>query len=116
MQWRSLHERKHHLVQPCFWLANACLKHVILSYTFQFLDADVTIVDTSVVALRGTVSIANTAAYNGNTNRPCPIIGAKVCALDYYSSGMVACDTTASDGLNIRINSFYMEKILPFLV
>jgi hypothetical protein len=95
-------------------LANACLKHVILSDAFCFQDADVTIVDTSVVALRGTVSIANTAAYNGIMNRPCPIIGAKVCALDYYSSAMVACDTTASDGLNIRMNSFYKEKILPF--
>ncbi len=68
-----------------------------------------TIVDTSVVALRGTVSIANTAAYNGDTNRPCPIIGAKVCALDYYSSGMVACDTTASDGLNMNLNEIFLE-------
>ena len=64
-----------------------------------FLDSKITITDTSVVALRGSVWIANTADYNGDSNRPCPVIGAKVCALDYYSSSTVACDTTAADGL-----------------
>ena len=52
------------------------------------------IVDTSVVALRGTVSIADTAAYNGNAGRPCAIIGAKVCAVDHYNQMMLACDKT----------------------
>jgi hypothetical protein len=81
---------------------------------FRFLDADLTIVDTSVITLRGTVSIANTALFNGGeTNRPCSIIGAKVCALNYYSSGMVACDTTALDGLRfwLRDNQKIQYKI-----
>jgi hypothetical protein len=99
MQWRSLHERKYHLVQSSFWFL-MLVGSIWLEEIPLFVGADMTIVDTSVVALRGTVSISNTAAYNGNNNRPCPIIGARVCALDFYSSGMVACDTTASDGFN----------------
>jgi hypothetical protein len=75
-----------------------------------FLDSEVTITDTSVVALRGSVWIANTADYNGDSNRPCPVIGAKVCALDYYSSSTVACDTTSSDGLKNRF--FFITETL----
>ncbi len=52
-----------------------------------------------VQVVSGTISIADTAAYNGGSGRPCPIIGAKVCAEEHFIGGKVACATTNALGL-----------------
>jgi hypothetical protein len=63
-----------------------------------FLD----FVDTSIVVLSGTISIANTAEFNGGTNRPCSLMGAEVCAVNHFGVGEgFWCATTNEFGLSV---------------
>jgi hypothetical protein len=57
-------------------------------------------IDTSVVVLSGTISIANTAKFNGGTNRPCNLMGAQVCAVNHMGVGeSLACTISNEFGL-----------------
>jgi hypothetical protein len=74
----------------------SCVLFVHAYFTGTFLD----FVDTSIVVLSGTISIANTAEFNGGTNRPCHLIGAKVCAVNHFGVGEdLACTTSNEFGL-----------------
>jgi hypothetical protein len=56
-------------------------------------------VDTSVVSLSGTLSIANTAQFNGESNIPCPVIGIEVCAVNHFGiKENLDCATTDAYG------------------
>lgn len=71
-----------------------------------FLD----FVDTSVVVLSGTVSIANTAQYNGGSNIPCQIIGVEVCAVNHFGvRENFDCTTTDAYGsYSVAVNGGFL--------
>ncbi len=57
-------------------------------------------VDISTVVVSGTISIADTAQYNGDLKLPCPIIGARVCVVNHFGvKEDLACTTTGASGL-----------------
>jgi hypothetical protein len=73
--------------------------HSFIYEPLLHLDAYVEFVDVSVVELRGTISIANTAEYNEDSGYPCPISGATVCAQIYMTTIHLGCATSATDGM-----------------
>jgi hypothetical protein len=63
-----------------------------------FLD----FVDTSVVVLSGTISIANTARFNGDLNIPCPLVEVEVCAVNHFGvKENLDCTKTGANGMCI---------------
>ncbi len=76
------------LAHPELWHWTICflvrlLVVLRLSHAGTFLE----FIDTSIVVLSGTISIANTAEFNGGTNRPCNLMGAQVCAVNHFGVG-----------------------------
>jgi hypothetical protein len=60
-------------------------------------------VDISAVVVSGTISIADTAQYNGQI--PCPIIDARVCAFNHFGvKEELVCTTTDAYGLLLSID------------
>ncbi len=75
-----------------------CDSQIITLNNLAF-DTFVEFVDISTVTLAGTVTIANTAAYNGDTGFGCPLKGVMVCAVDHYvGHENIACTSTDAFG------------------
>ena len=90
---------------------NGCCKCSSLLHLGTFLD----FVDTSTVVLSGTVSIANTAQYNGGLNIPCQIIDVQVCAVNHYGA-KENLDCTRTDGLGtIMLVHLLLRSIHTFV-
>ncbi len=72
-------------------------------------DQEVNIIDTAAVNYVGTVSIANTAPFNGiNGGPPCPISNVTVCLRNYIGGEPFACTNTDNNGIQTLKHSLLL--------